>query len=377
MEFSNPQPLQGEALKALRAAALAAALSLFAACSTPVPRPAPEPQTASAPRQAGTPEKPPSVARRGGGFYLDDGPGDNPPPNLDDIPDAQPRPEALSRLANNPYSVLGQDYVPDKKLKPYRKRGVASWYGRRFHGHKTSLGDTYDMYAMTAAHPTLALPSYARVTNVANGRSVVVRVNDRGPFLASRIIDLSYTAAHRLGYADKGSTLVEVETLLPGQTMLAGTQGSDRSKATDALPKSAPIQTAARTPARASDPGAVLVASAGPVSAALVEAEDRDPIADLIAAAEASPPKPLVLPTVNESGGTFLQLGAFSSEDSAASFRDHLSRELAWLSEKIVVRPKAGMFRLHLGPYASAGDASRIAERIRRSLDIKPFVVAP
>ena len=112
--------------------------------------------------------------------------------------------------------MFGTEYVPLAQVQPFRQTGVASWYGRRFHGQKTSSGELYDMYAMTAAHPTLPIPSYARVTNLANGRSVVVRVNDRGPFHASRIIDLSYAAAYRLGYIQAGSARVEVQAVVPG-----------------------------------------------------------------------------------------------------------------------------------------------------------------
>src|SRR6185369_12353651 len=125
-------------------------------------------------------------------YYKDDGPGDSVPANLDRIPDAVPRLEPLHRFANRPYSVFGRDYVPAAELRPYRERGIASWYGRKFHGASTSIGEAYDMYAMTAAHPTLPLPSYAKVTHVASGKSVIVRVNDRGPFLHGRVIDLSY-----------------------------------------------------------------------------------------------------------------------------------------------------------------------------------------
>ena len=150
-------------------------------------------------------------------YYKDDGPGVA-PANLDAIPDAVPRMEPLHRFANRPYTVLGRDYVPATTLRPYRERGIASWYGRKFHGEKTSIGETYDMYAMTAAHPTLPLPSYAKVTNVATGKSVVVRVNDRGPFLHSRVIDLSYAAADRIGIAQKGSGEVEVEAIIPAGT---------------------------------------------------------------------------------------------------------------------------------------------------------------
>jgi rare lipoprotein A len=166
--------------------------------------PAPLPEAAGAP----VPGK--------GAYYKDDGPGANPPPDLAAIPDAAPRAEPLHRFANRPYQVFGRDYVPLTRIVPFRQAGIASWYGRRYHGSATSSGEKYDMYAMTAAHPTLPIPSYVRVTNPANGRSVVVRVNDRGPFHADRIIDLSYTAAWKLGYVDAGSARVEVEGIVPG-----------------------------------------------------------------------------------------------------------------------------------------------------------------
>jgi rare lipoprotein A len=156
---------------------------------------------------------PPST--RPGGYYKDDGPGDNPPPDLDRIADAEPRIEPLHRFANNPYAVFGVSYTPMKAHAPFRQRGLASWYGRMFHGQKTSSGEPYDMYGMTAAHPTLPIPSYVRVTHARNGRSVVVRVNDRGPFHPGRVIDLSYAAAHRLGYVREGSAPVEVELITP------------------------------------------------------------------------------------------------------------------------------------------------------------------
>jgi rare lipoprotein A len=153
-----------------------------------------------------------------GGYYKGDGPGGPPPVNLDSVADAKPRVEPLSRHANEPYTALGRRYVPYTSLKVYRARGVASWYGRKFHGKTTASGERYDMYAMTAAHTILPIPSYARVTNLANGKSVVVRINDRGPFQSDRIIDLSYAAAYRLGYATAGSAKVEVEAILPTKT---------------------------------------------------------------------------------------------------------------------------------------------------------------
>jgi len=168
-------------------------------------------------RQEEAAPAPPPPQPGKGAYYKDDGPGANPPPDLAAIADAVPRAEPLHRFANRPYQVFGKDYVPLTNSAPFRQTGIGSWYGRRFHGAPTSSGEPYDMYAMTAAHPTLPIPSYARVTNLANGRSVVVRINDRGPFHADRIVDLSYTAAWKLGYVDAGSARVEVESVLSGK----------------------------------------------------------------------------------------------------------------------------------------------------------------
>jgi rare lipoprotein A len=156
-----------------------------------------------------------STTPKAGGYYLDDGPDATPPTHLDQIPDAVPRNEPLHRYANRTYRVLGKTYTPQTARRAHRQEGLASWYGRRFHGKKTASGELYDMYAMTAAHPTLPIPSYARVTALDNGKSVVVRINDRGPFHGKRIIDLSYAAAHRLDYIRKGSTQVRVESIAP------------------------------------------------------------------------------------------------------------------------------------------------------------------
>jgi rare lipoprotein A len=157
-----------------------------------------------------------------GGYYKGDGPGGPPPVNLDKMADATPRVEPLNRGANEPYTALGRKYIPYTSLKVYRARGVATWYGRKFHGKKTASGERYDMYAMSAAHTILPIPSYARVTNLSNGKSVVVRINDRGPFHADRIIDLSYAAAYKLGYVGAGSAKVEVEAILPEKRTAAG-----------------------------------------------------------------------------------------------------------------------------------------------------------
>jgi rare lipoprotein A len=139
------------------------------------------------------------------------------PGDLSSIPDAVPRYEPRSKRGNPPfYTVLGKRYKVLDTAEGYLERGVASWYGPTFHGESTSMGEKYDMYAMTAAHTTLPLPTYVRVTNLSNGKSVVVRVNDRGPFAKNRIIDLSYTAAAKLDMIRDGTALVEVRALMPG-----------------------------------------------------------------------------------------------------------------------------------------------------------------
>lgn len=138
------------------------------------------------------------------------------PVDVSSVPDAVPKVEPRSRYGNpKSYTVYGQRYYTLKSSNGYRERGIASWYGRKFHGRRTSSGEPYDMYTMTAAHKTLPLPTYARVTNLENGRSVVLRVNDRGPFHTNRIIDLSYAAAWKLGILAKGTGYVEIEALDP------------------------------------------------------------------------------------------------------------------------------------------------------------------
>jgi rare lipoprotein A len=197
-----PQPMKLACVAAL----------LLAACSSTPPLP-------------GTPASPPDAAAppvKRGGYYKDDGPEAHPPVNLDAVPDAVPRVEPLRTAANRTYVALGETYTPDSVRKPYGAVGIASWYGKRFHGHPTSSGDAYDMYAMTAAHRTLPIPSYARVTSLTNGKTVVVRVNDRGPFDKKRLIDLSYTAAYKLGFLGHGSTRVHVEAIDPAQDDIAG-----------------------------------------------------------------------------------------------------------------------------------------------------------
>jgi rare lipoprotein A len=286
--------------------ALCAIAALLAACgSTTKQEPPPSP--------SGSPSAPaPSASSK---YYKDDGPGDSPPANLDAIPDATPRLEPLNRFANRPYTVLGKDYVPATALRPYKERGIASWYGRMFHGQKTSNGETYDMFAMTAAHPTLPLPSYARVTNIATGRSVVVRVNDRGPFLHDRVIDLSYAAANRIGVAAKGSGEVVVEAIIPGAT------------------------------------GTVVAAA---------------PLPPVVAAAPAQPAEtPQIAPISRESAGGFaVQLGAFQNFNNAQAFLAHVQAQLATAQVEPRVREVNGLYRVYVGPYPERDEAKRVADRL-------------
>lgn len=317
-----------------------ALMFLLAGCGGQPPREAePVPSATKA-------RKPTVVQKRGGGYYKDDGPADEIPDNLDDIPDAQPRLEPLHRFANNPYVVLGKSYVPNTRLMPLQQRGIASWYGKKFHGQKTSIGEPYDMFAMTAAHPTLAIPSYARVTNVANGKSVVVRVTDRGPFHADRIIDLSYAAAHRLGYVGNGSTLVEVDALLPTES-------------------TSPLYAEAKTPA-------LPARAASPVA----EHDAFEALLRQLAAEETNGAKPEApRPAAPPPKGVFIQLGAFSSADNAESLRSHLTRELDWLNEDIQINSGGGIHRVHLGPYENRGAAEKVAERIRLALGYRPTFI--
>ncbi|KZE24974.1 rare lipoprotein A [Crenobacter luteus] len=183
---------------------------VLVACSTVKP--------ASASNQSSTksPKKVAVKKSKGGAYFQNDGPADHIPVNLDLVPDAIPQNEPLIKAANRPYSALGMSFTPVTDARPYKAHGRVSWYGKQFHGRKTTSGERYDMFAMTAAHPTLPIPSYARVTNPKNGKSVVVRINDRGPFHKGRLMDLSYAAAHRLGFINAGSADMIVERVWPG-----------------------------------------------------------------------------------------------------------------------------------------------------------------
>ena len=284
---------------------------------------------------------------RPGGYYLDDGPGANPPANIDSIPDAVPRPEPINRGTARPYVVMGKSYTPMTQLAPYKARGIATWYGRRYHGKQTSSGEPYDMYAMTAAHTTLPIPSYARVTNLKTGKAVVVRINDRGPFVDGRIIDLSYTAAHRIGVLAGGSAMVEVETILLDAAggILAG-----------APPAVAAAEPAPAAPVRAPEPAVVALPAPAVAAPAVVPATPSAPAA-------------------GEVPGYYLQLGAFGSRENAESFLARMRAQMDWLSGSLHIIPRDGLFRVHAGPYPAEAEARRDAERVTQALGVKPFVV--
>jgi rare lipoprotein A len=267
--------------------------------------------------QQAEPAKPASMPvaqllRRPGGYYKDDGPDGAPPVDLETVADAQPKPEPLHAHANDPYVVFGKEYVPEKEFSAHRKQGTASWYGRKFHGQRTASGEIYDMYAMSAAHPTLPVPSYARVTNLQNGKSAVVRINDRGPFSSGRMMDLSFAAAYKLGFAESGIAAVEVES--------------------------------------------IVLAPPAPSVEAPVAGEPA-------------------IPVTTEAAGIYLQLGAFSARANAESFREKIQKQLSWLNQPVQIQVRGSLFRLHLGPYRNRNEASAIAEKIRAELDFKPLLV--
>jgi len=281
------------------------------------------------------------MPRKRGGYYLDDGPGNNAPANLDAIPDAVPKAEPLHRGTGRPYTVMGRSYTPMTQLAPYRARGIATWYGRRYHGQRTASGEVYDMYAMTAAHTTLPIPSYVRVTNVSNGRSVVVRVNDRGPFLDQRLIDLSYVAAHKLDIVRNGSALVEVESIL-------ALEGAPAIPLARRAPE--PVMVAPVTPA----PGPL------PVSAS-AQAE----------------PAPAVTSVAASPGNHYVQLAAFAVQDNAQRFMERMQVQLGDLGAVLSMSNTNNLFRIRSGPYASQAEALAAADRIGRLLGTTPMLATP
>ncbi|GMQ89739.1 MAG: septal ring lytic transglycosylase RlpA family protein [Gammaproteobacteria bacterium] len=247
-----------------------------------------------------------SALSRKGGYYQDDGPPRRARVDVASIPDAVPRIDPLSETGNQPYSVYGTTYFPLKDASGYRERGVASWYGKKFHGRRTSSGEPYDMYAMTAAHKTLPLPSYVQVRNLDNGRTVIVRVNDRGPFLRNRLIDLSYAAAAKLSIVGTGTGLVEVQVVAP------------QSVSSDTTALAAP------------QPETMVRAAPVPV-----------------------PPR------------LYLQVGAFTSRANAVTLRARL--QAAQLGPVVIyseLQDETRLFRVRIGPLQSIKESDRVLQRV-------------
>jgi rare lipoprotein A len=353
-------------------AGLLASAAMLAGCGGVAQLPPVADASASRPAPAARsgPVLPPAGSGRGG-YYQDDGPGEA-PPGLIDLPDAQPRMEPYSRTGNRPYVVFGKTYTPMTDDRPFKQRGLGSWYGKKFHGQKTSSGEIYDMYKMTAAHPTLPIPSYARVTSVGNGKQVIVRVNDRGPFLHGRIIDLSYTAALKLGYVGKGSTELEVERILPEE--IARMESAPPLQAAVTQTAAMPVQSPAvqASPVPAATVQAIPVSSSAPLTAPAVERLPAD------MASAATPVAPTVAAARPVSGGFYLQLGAYGQAANAEAARSRLAQ--GWGAGLNNVPPpevvqSGALFRLHSGPFATRADADAAARQLRETGLATPVVV--
>ena len=343
--------------------------------------------TASGPGAAASP--------RGGRFYLDDGPGERPLSELAKIPDAIPRAEPLHRFANRPYTQFGRHYVPMTRLEPFRERGIATWYGRRYHNRPTSTGERYDMYAMTAAHPTLPLPSYARVTHVKSGRSIIVRINDRGPFVAGRVIDLSYAAAARLGTALSGSAEVEVEliTRFDQADAPAGTGGPESlpappvvsaasagsvvlvppAVATDGAPVAQAVPVSLSRPSATeagSDRAASVLAESAPLEPTVLSAATSLPSGAVAGGAVNTPASASSASVVVLAPGRYVQLGAYQSRASAQAALERLGAQPGGLPESVAVRQDGALFKLVAGPYSQPVQAQEALRRLRSATGI-------
>lgn len=323
-------------------------------------------------------------SKRGGGYYKDDGPEANPPSNLHLVPDAVPKIEPLASGANKPYTVFGRSYTPDTSGKPYRVQGRASWYGKKFHGNSTSNGERYDMYAMTAAHPTLPIPSYVRVTRLENNKTVVLRVNDRGPFHSDRIIDLSYVAAYKLGMLGPGSTEVLVERIMPEQI-----------RNWQPVPPRDDVAATSTTPVALAAPVMAEPMPLGPTSNVQLK-PDGSPTAkppeDVLKSTP--PPAPLAreLPPIASSqnavprnatvvapNAMFLQLGAFSDQAKAQSLAARVTEQLpAHVDAPVLIdRSANNLYRVRIGPFASRDAAIQALSPVGNATGTTPSLSLP
>jgi rare lipoprotein A len=273
-------------------------------------------------------------------------------PDVHQVPDAVPRDEPRSAFGNPPfYVVAGHRYAVLPSASGYVERGVASWYGTEFHGLRTSTGEPYDMFAMTAAHKTLPLPCYARVTNLSNGRSVVVRINDRGPFVANRIIDLSYSAATRLDMIRNGTAFVQVEVLTPAAPAL-----------TASMPVNSPAAQAASIGVSSVPPVSVPPVSA-PASTAPSAGEAPVTAAAAEPTATSHPPAGPAL-TPAPSGSFYIQVGAYSKAENASAAARKL--RAAGMDNVLTLAPDARqpLQRVRVGPIASVQQFDATIERL-------------
>ena len=330
-----------------------------------IPPKEPLPNSAPTPKKTAEPEPIGDAAvgdnsKKPGGYYLDDGPDDNPPANIDNIPNATPKKEPLLTRANKPYKALGVVYTPMTSGQNYKARGLASWYGKRFHGKKTSSGEVYNMYGMSAAHTTLPLPSYAKVTNPANGRSVIVRINDRGPFKSTRIIDLSYAAAYKLRLISKGSGMVEVETIHANQ--LASNDDGAAANTSTATASSNEV------------------ASAKPISTPVVTPTADQSQAPTATPAKAPTPDVSAVAKDDTSANTiatqyFIQAGAFKSEANAEALMKKIQSLEIEQNTGFNRVYNNGLHRLKIGPYVTKQEADLVAASIRKQLNTSAIIL--
>ncbi len=276
------------------------------------------------------------------------------------IPDAVPMPH-YGRYKANPYSVMGKTYFPLQDARRYRATGTASWYGTKFHGQATANGETYDLYGMTAAHKTLPLPSYVKVTNLDNGKSVILRVNDRGPFYSDRIIDLSFAAAKKLGYAETGTARVTVEGIDPHEWWAQ--QGR-------------PVPLVLAAPQQASNKPLSLPATSAQAMPAPVE-QYTPPLEQHAAA---------VLPVQIDAkknasaglSGLYLQVGAFANPDAAELLKSKLgSLTAAPVFISSVALNQQILHRVRLGPIDTQDEALKLQDSIRLANLGQPTLVKP
>ncbi|PXF30372.1 hypothetical protein WH50_15670 [Pokkaliibacter plantistimulans] len=292
------------------------------------------------------------------------------------IPDAVPQVMPYSKWGNKtPYEVWGKTYTVMPSHIGYRAEGLASWYGEKFHGHRTSSGDDYDLYGMSAAHKSLPIPSFAKVTNLDNGRSVIVKVNDRGPFHEDRLIDLSYAAAAKLGYADKGTARVRVESIDAAKWQ--------RDHYHSSVATSEPLETSTGLTAVTleSKPVAPIKTSATPrmgsSSASSLPAVSSTRVVGAPAPVVASSKPTLSATSAPLAAGNYLQVAAFSSAQAADQLSQRLKLELGEQRAKVDPAEVNGqtLYRVKIGPLREGEDVSSLSAGLEGIGLSQPYLV--